>query len=149
MVSKKYFLMGFLAAMVFLAGCAGSQSQSAAAKAEKTPEPAAPAVDTEIVDVYNGDGLKLPLDGSSVDAFNASMARVKRYTTEIDYQSLNSAIGYMMVYDLEVRGKKEVLVGKLNGKTGYEVIDMIDTQRVAPEKKPTPKSPAESKTIDT
>ena len=33
----------------------------------------------KIVDDYDGDGMELTLDGSSIEAFDASMARIKRH----------------------------------------------------------------------
>ena len=134
---------------VFLTACASSQTASS-----KTPEPSAAesapqAAQAEIVDDYEGDGLELTLDGSSMEAFDASMARIKRHTDEASYKSLDSAIGYLLVYDLEARGNKEKLVAKLDGKTGYEVLDMVGWRKPAPGKSPAEKGAADAKIIDT
>ena len=78
--------------------------------------------------------MELPLDGSSLDAWDASMARVKRHSTEASYTTLENAIDYLLVYDLEVRRDKEKLVAKLDGLTGYEVVARVKWRKRPPGK---------------
>jgi len=133
---------------VLLVGCASSQPASP----EPTGSTEAAATEvlatTEIVDDYDGDGMELTLDGSSIEAFDASMARIQRHTDEDTYKSLNGAIGYLLVYDLEARGKKEVLITKLDGKSGYEIIAMVGWKKPPPSKSKPAKASANSQTID-
>lgn len=124
MSSKYTVFTAYLLAAVFLAGCAGT---------EPSPQPVEQATDTapqvteaEVVDDYDGDGLDLPLDGSSKEAFDASLARIKRHTDAASYKTLTSSFGYLLMYDLPLRGDKEKLIKKLDGKTGYEVFDMVE-----------------------
>ncbi len=148
MISKTIKLTALILSAIFLAACASSQPAS-----EKPEQPAtevAPqAADAEIVDDYDGDGLELTLDGSSMEAFDASMARIGRHTDEASYKSLTGAVGYLLVYDLEARGNKEILITKLDGKTGYEVLNMVGWRKAAPGKSPAEKGAADVKILDT
>lgn len=141
-----YILLAITAGL--LVGCASSQPASPE-PSESTDTAATEAVATaEIVDDYDGDGMELTLDGSSMEAFDASMARIQRHTDEETYKSLNGAIGYLLVYDLEARGKKEVLITKLDGKSGYEIIAMVGWKKPAPSKSKPAKVPADAQTVD-
>ena len=148
MIGKNSIFLIALALTVLQAGCASSQSSPAAS--DKTAKIETPQVaEAPVPDDFNGDGMTLKIDGSSIESFDASMATIKRYTDEKTYASLNSAIGYLMVYDLQVRSNKEKLIAKLDGKTGYEVKTMVDMKRLAPEKGTGGKIPAVPGTIDT
>ncbi len=149
MINKTINLSMLAVSAIFLAACAGSQPASSPAPEASAAKAAPQVAEAEIVDDYEGDGLLLTLDGSSLEAFDASMARIKRHTDEASYKSLNGAIGYLLVYDLEARGKKEVLIAKLDGKTGYEVLDMVGWRKPAPGKSPAEKGAADAKIIDT
>ena len=76
------------------------------------------------------------------------MARIKRHTDEASYNSLSGAVGYLLVYDLEARGNKEILIAKLDGKTGYEVLNMVGWLKPSG-KSPVKKGAADAKTLDT
>ena len=88
-----------------------------------TDEPVAQAV--EAIEPWDGDGMDIPLDGSSVEAFDKSLARVKEYASPKDYTTLVNAIDYLMVYDLAAKRDKAKLVSHLDGLTGHEVIDRV------------------------
>jgi hypothetical protein len=106
-----------LAAMLslLLSACATATGTQPA-----TEEPAAQAVEP-----WDGDGMDIPLDGSSVEAFDKSLARVKEYASPKDYTTLVNAIDYLMVYDLAAKRDKAKLVSHLDGLTGHEVIDRV------------------------
>ena len=136
-------------AVMFLAACAAPQSKSSeesdplvADASEQTSEP-------DVIDTYEGDGMELPLDGSSLDAWDASMARVKRHSTEASYTTLENAIDYLLVYDLEVRRDKEKLVAKLDGLTGYEVVARVKWRKPPPGKGNAAKDVDDAGIIDT
>jgi len=85
-----------------------------------------PAAASEMeVEPWDGDGMKIPLDGSSMEAFDRSLARVKAHTTPKNYQALEGAIKYLLVYDLESYGDKNKLIKRLDGMTGEEVISNV------------------------
>ncbi|MGD8347474.1 MAG: hypothetical protein PVI83_09520 [Lysobacterales bacterium] len=85
-----------------------------------------PASEAEIaVEPWDGDGMKIPLDGSSMEAWDRSMARVKAHTSPKSYQALEGAIKYLLIYDLESYGDKNKLIKRLDGMTGEEVISNV------------------------
>ena len=149
MISKIINFTALSLSVFFLVACASSQTASSEAPEQPAAEPAPKVAENEIVDDYDGDGLALTLDGSSVEAFDASMARIKRHTDEASYKSLDGAVGYLLVYDLEARGNKEKLITKLDGKTGYEVLDMVGWRKPPPGKSPVKKGAADAKILDT
>ena len=63
-----------------------------------------------------------PLDGSSAEAFEAGMEKVKAEATPSEYSSLENSIGYLLYYDLSARGDKSRLYNKLDGKSPNEII---------------------------
>ena len=115
----------FLTATFLLASCATAQPQSSDASKQESADASAAtdqAAEAVIPDNFEGDGMEIPLDGSSLAAFDASMALVKKHASEADYTTLENSIEYLLVYDLEVKRSKEKLVAKLDGLNGYEVV---------------------------
>lgn len=144
---KSFLQIFFVAAGLSLAACTSTQP----APVEESPEVAAvpePAAEPEIVDTYEGDGLELTVDGSSMEAFDASMARIKRHTDAASYKSLEAAIGYLLVYDLSARGDKEKLIARLDGLNGYEIMDKVGWRKPPPNKSKAEKGAADA-TIET
>lgn len=110
-----------------LGGCATHSPQGAAQSAETaSDEPA------WTVEPWDGYGLEIPLDGTSMDAWERSLFNVKAYSKPEDYQLLLSAIDYLLVYDLGARGNKEILISRLNGLTGYEILSRVKWRKPAP-----------------
>lgn len=126
-------------AMLALTACATQQTQS--------PETAKPeSAETAVVDDFDGDGLEIPLDGSSLAAFDASLARVKKHTSAASYETLENAIDYLLVYDLGAKRDRATLASRLDGMTGFQVIDKVGWRKPLPQRS----SPAaEKETIDT
>ena len=131
---------------VFLVACAAPQPKELDQNVVEAPEQLA---EPEVIDTYEGDGMEIPLDGTSLEAWYASMARVKRHSTEASFTTLNNAIDYLLVYDLEVKRDKEKLVAKLDGLTGYEVVAKVSWRRPPPGKSKTVKGAADAQIIDT
>ena len=127
-----------VAALLLVGGCATHSPQSTVSAAEATPEE--PAWEIEPWDGY---GLEIPLDGTSREAWDRSLYRVKAYSEPADYELLLSAIEYLRVYDLGARGDMDILITRLNGLTGYEVLS-----RVKYRKPPGFKIPAKKETND-
>jgi len=100
-------------------------------------------------DDYEGDGMEIPLDGTSLPSFYASLAQVKAHTTPESYQTLENAIDYLLFYDLGAKRDREKLAARLNGLTGYEVIAKVGWRRPAPGKGNAEKGAADVKIIDT
>jgi len=126
-----------LFALALAAGLAACASTAPQPKADETP----PAPQFE---PWDGDGMEIPLDGSSLEAFETSMARVKAYTTPAQYITLENSVEYLLVYDLAVRRDKAKLAAKLDGKTPYEVIEMVQWRKPAPGKSAAEKGAADA-----
>ena len=94
--------------------------------AETATEPAAPAEETEAQEV---DGMDVPLDGSSLEAFEQSLERVKAHTSEAHYTTLKNAIDYLLVYDLAAQRDKAKLAASLDGLTGNEVVEKVSWRK--------------------
>jgi len=136
-------------AVLFTVACAEPQSKPLADLDQSVADGSEQISEPEVIDTYEGDGMDIPLDGSSVEAFDASMARVKRHSTEASYTTLGNAIGYLLVYDLEVRRNKEKLAAKLDGLTGYEVIAKVGWRKPPPGTSKAVKGAADAKIIET
>ena len=115
-MSFKRTLLILLSAAFLFAGCASQQNQpTLSAEAE-------PLEEKYEIEPWDGDGMEIPLDGSSREAWERSLARVKAHSKESTYTTLENAIDYLLVYDLESRGDFETLISRLDGQTGYEII---------------------------
>jgi len=134
---------------IFLVACAAPQSKSHEGSEQTVANAPDQLAEPEVIDTYEGDGMDIPLDGSSLEAFDVSMARVKRHSTESSYITLENAIGYLLVYDLQVRRDKEKLVAKLDGLTGYEVVAKVGWRKPPPGKSKAVKGAADAQIIDT
>jgi hypothetical protein len=93
--------------------------------------------------------MELPLDGTSLEAFDASLAQVKSLSSPEDYKTLESAIDYLMMYDLGAGRDREKLAARLNGLTGYEVVARVNWRRPAPGKGKAEKGATDVKIINT
>jgi len=118
----------YLFVLLTLPACAGvepDQKQAAAPpEAESTGE-------TEInaEDMTGPRGLDIALDGSSLEAFDKSLEKVKKTGSESDYTTLESAIDYLLLYEIGARGDRAKLASRLDGMTGQEILDKVDRQR--------------------
>lgn len=119
-----------------LAGCATGPAPAAdPALAEKTYD----------FEPWDGDGMEIPLDGSSLEAFETSMARVEAHTSPENFTTLQNAIDYLLLYDLSARRDKAKLAHNLDGKTPYQVIDMVQWRKPAPGKSQVQKGAADAR----
>jgi len=80
------------------------------------PKGAAEAVDP---------GMQIPVDGSSLEAFEKSLETIKGQAREPNYITLEEAIKYLLVYDLGTGGDKAKLAKNLDGLTGDQIIDKV------------------------
>ncbi len=93
--------------------------------ATTSAEEFAPAVAVVTAEVTEATGLDIVMDGSSLEAFEKSMERVKETGSEADYKSLEGAFDYLLFYDLGAQNNRGKLAARLDGKTGYEIIDRV------------------------
>jgi hypothetical protein len=113
--------------LVFLFAVAGL---SPAAVAQQ----ATPSVVTEVneaaeKEVVLDPGMQIPVDGSSLEAFNASLETIKAQAEELNYISLENAIQYLLVYDLAANRDRAKLAKNLDGLTGDEIIDRVEWRK--------------------
>lgn len=124
---------------VILGGCATQAPQ---------PVAAAPAEPAPAIEPWDGYGLEIPLDGSSMEAWKSSLLRVKAYSEPADYELLLSAIDYLLLYDLGAKGDMNVLITRLDGLTGYQVLSRVNWRRPAPGRGPSEKGSRDASLID-
>jgi hypothetical protein len=135
-------------AVLLLAACATTQPQATDVTKQAPADAAEPAEEAEIVDGFEGDGMEIPLNGSSLAAFEASLARVKRHSSETDYSALEGAIEYLLVYEIGLNGNREKLAAQLDGHTGNQVIEMVGWRTPAKEKRKAEKAASDT-TVET
>jgi hypothetical protein len=73
--------------------------------------------------------MEIPVDGSSLEAFDRYMARVQAHTDPAHYTTLVNAFDYLLVYDLGAKRDKATLVSRLDGLTGNQVVDKVAWQQ--------------------
>ena len=93
--------------------------------ATTSAEEIAPADAIDTSEVSEATGLDMIMDGSSLEAFEKSMERVKETGSEAEYKSLEGAFDYLLLYDLGAQNNREKLAARLDGKTGYEIISRV------------------------
>ena len=132
-----------LLSILLTSGCATTTPEAtnpSSAQPEEQPEWA--------IEPWDGYGLDIPLDGTSMAAWERSLVSVKAYSEPDDYERLLSAIEYLRVYDLAARGKMEILITRLNGLTGYEILTKVNWRKPAPGKGPAEKGSRDASLID-
>ena len=104
--------------------CAGPEPVDAKA-ATTSAEEIAPADAIDTAEVAEATGLDIVMDGSSLEAFEKSMERVKETGSESEYRSLEGAFDYLLFYDLGAQHNREKLAARLDGKTGHDIIARV------------------------
>ena len=138
MNSRIMQLLLSLALVLFLGACTTTGEQTAAV-AEPEQETVAE------IEPWEGDGMQIPMDGSSMEAWDRSLARVKAYSSEPNYTTLENAIKYLLMYDLKSYRDMNTLITRLDGKTGYEIIALVGWRKPAPGKGMPEKDAADAK----
>ncbi|MBT8062204.1 MAG: hypothetical protein HKO64_12065 [Xanthomonadales bacterium] len=73
--------------------------------------------------------LDQPLDGSSVETFQAGLDRVEKEAGEEEYRQLMSSISFLLFYDLGAKRDKATLYSRLDGKSPNEIIAKVQNHR--------------------
>ena len=118
-------------AMFFLAtlsACAGPEPVDAEAATTSAVE-IAPADAVDSAEGAKATGLDIVMDGSSLEAFEKSMERVKETASKANYKSLESAVDYLLFHDLGAQHNREKLASRLDGKTGHEIINKVKLRK--------------------
>lgn len=101
---------------------AGAQAADAPAPAATANEDATGTGDTQST---TESIMDIPMDGSSVDAFTADLALVKDQAAPGQYQKLNGALQWLLLYDLGAKRDKATLYQRLDGNTPNEIIAKV------------------------
>ena len=128
-----------LTTVLILGACATTSSEQVSAQAEAEPAPVVK------IEPWEGDGMQIPLDGSSMEAWDKSLARAKAYSSEDNYITLENAIKYLLMYDLKSYRDMNKLIARLDGLTGYEIIAKVGWRKPAPGKGMPEKDAADAK----
>ena len=112
--------------LVMLSACAGPELVDQKAPETFAEEVAAvDAIDTaEMAD--SPAGLDIVMDGSSLEAFERSLEKVRQSGSEVEYGSLKRAIEYLLIYDLGAKHSREKLAARLDGITGQEILARVN-----------------------
>jgi len=113
------------AAVPAVAPVAESPAEPAAAPVAESPTERATTTSPAAATPRFGPGMQIPVDGTSLEAFEKSLAGIKDKTTTPEYTTLTNAIDYLMVYYLDAKRDRAKLAGYLNGKTGEQIVDMV------------------------
>lgn len=109
-----------LAVVLLGAGCATARDATVPASPEAPTEQ--PPASTEFDPALAEQVMNRPLDGSSVDAFEAGLAQVRAAVSLADYRRLQIALQWLEFYDIPSRGEAGRLYRSLDGMTPREII---------------------------
>lgn len=114
---------------------ANSAWSSMAQEAVETTEPDKPVV---AVDAVNGDenagtkpaaevpaGMDIPMDGSSLEAWNASLEKVKEAGGPKAVGQIQDAFDYLLMFDIGAKNDPATLASRLDGLTGSQIVKRI------------------------
>jgi len=91
---------------------------TSATEAVATETAAAPNAATQSI-------MDQPVDFTSPESVEQTLQAIRQQAGEGKANSVNNALGYLLVYDLSVNRNKNKLYQKLDGKTPNEIITMM------------------------
>ncbi len=140
---KATLLITSIALSLGLATACGKNSPepaSSAADKTKVTAPVATAPEEGITEetlpaeklqpVYS-EGMRIPVDGSSLESFDQSLAAIKAKATADEYTTLTNAIDYLLVYNLSAKRDRAKLAESLNGMTGEQIVNEANSTKGA------------------
>ena len=74
-------------------------------------------------------GMQIPVDGSSLEAFNTSLETIKAQASAPNFITLEGAIQFLLVYDLSANRDKGKLAKNLDGMTGAEIVEQVEARK--------------------
>jgi len=76
---------------------------------------------------YNfSEAMQIPVDGSSIEAFDKSLETIKSKAEKSEYDTLTGAIDYLLIYDLGARRDRARLAERLDGLTGEQIVNRVN-----------------------
>lgn len=70
-------------------------------------------------------GLDIPMDGTSLEAWNQSMEKVKEVGGPKEAARLQDAFDYLLMFDVGAKNDPATLASRLNGLTGNEILQRV------------------------
>ena len=140
---KAIVLINSIILSTFLStACAKTESEAEQPVSENPPassvEDAAAPVPNDSkkkVQYEFSDAMDIPVDGSSLEAFEKSLETIKSKAEKSEYDTLTGAIDYLMVYDIGARRDKAKLAKRLDGLTGEQIVDRVNWDKKPGKKK--------------
>jgi len=116
-----------LAAMMMISLPLAAAPEDSLQPAGDAAEPLADSVETaaEPARKYS-EGMYIPVDGSSLEAFNDSLASIEKKAKPAEFNSLKGAIDWLLMYDLSARGNRTRLAKNLDGQTGEQIMSQVN-----------------------
>ena len=93
-------------------------------KSDIAQEKKAPPQNNPLV-TGGSEAMNEPLDGSSLEVWDARLEELRDLVTVDEYQTLENALNYLLIYDLSARRDRKRLAANLNGMTPNEVISKV------------------------
>ena len=126
-------ITGFILILCLNTACADNTEETAPA----APDSPAPATNipaeipgsTVAAAPAPSAGMSIPVDGTSLETFDASLAKIKQETTAAEYTTLTNAIDFLLVYDLSAKRDRAKLAAVLNGETATQIIAQVDDRK--------------------
>ncbi len=75
------------------------------------------------------DGMRIPVDGTSEEAFDKSLEAIGKQATKAEFTTLNNAIDYLLVYDLSAKKNRARLAANLDGLTGEQILERVQWRK--------------------
>jgi nucleoid-associated protein YgaU len=127
-------LLASAAILAFNTACAETEDEApqatAAAPTETALAEAAPAEAASAeAPAQARAGMHVPVDGSSLEAFENSLEQIKDQVTAAEYTTLTNAIDYLLVYDLTAKRDRTKLAANLNGLTAEQIIEKVQWRK--------------------
>ena len=116
--------------LLFLAGLPAWAGTDTAPTGETVSAAAQNEAVEESGETTEATGLDLSVDGSSLEAFNKSLEKIKETATASQYKTLENAFEYLLVYDFALKQDRTKLAAKLDGMTGWQIIDKIKWRKI-------------------
>jgi len=117
-----------LSVLLTLSACAGVEPDQKQAVAQPEAKSTG-ATEINAEEMAGPRGLDIPLDGSSLEAFDKSLEKVKKTSSESDYKTLENALDYLLLYDLAAQRDRAKLASRLDGMTGQEIMQKVNWQK--------------------
>jgi predicted lipid-binding transport protein (Tim44 family) len=117
------------AILAFNTACAETKDEAPQATTAAPAETALAEATPAEAPAQASEGMHIPVDGSSLEAFENSLEQIKEQVTAAEYTTLNNAIDYLLVYDLAAKRDRTKLAANLDGLTAEQIIEKVQWRK--------------------